>query len=156
MFVKIANIWNLNTITQEMAQRGEVPPLAVLASVKMSAAKSYQLNKQIAAIKSEAAQLDVERVKLIQRLGVEQKDADGNVTGHSIAQNSEAWRAFVAEVEELCANEIEIPGEPLALSDLGDVQISGEALAAIEFLIEAEAKPVKVTNIKQGRKKKAA
>jgi len=157
MFVKIADIWNLQQTTSELSQRGEQLPLAVLSSVKLSAVKSYRLGKQLESITREMAALEKARIGLIQRLGVERKDAEGNVVGYNIEPGSKEWKTFVAEVEELCAGDLEIPDGILSLEDLGETPISAVALSAVLFLIEAEAasKSATVTNIK-GRKKKAA
>lgn len=158
MIVKIADIWNLQQATSELSQRGEQLPLAVLSSVRLSAAKSYRLGKQIEVIAREMAALEKARVALIQRLGVERKDADGNVVGHHIEQGSENWKTFVAEVEELCDGNVEIPDGTLTLDDLGETPISAAALNAVSFLIEAEpaTKAATVTNIKNAAKKRSA
>lgn len=156
MIVQLNHIWNLQNITMEMAQRGERAPLDILAGVPMPTVKSFALSKQIAAIRRETTALEAERVKLIQKLGTEQKDDEGNVTGHSIPNGSEAWKQFVAEIEELCAVTVEIPGDLLTLADLGEVEISATALGALGFLFaEESAKPAKVTSIK-ARKRQAA
>lgn len=156
MRVGLNDIWNLQNITAQEQSIGNPLPLQVLASVRMPAVKSFALGKQMAVIRKEMAALEAERVKLIERLGVENKDEQGNVTGHSITPGSDAWQQFVAEVEELCEASVEIPGEPLTLADLGETEISVVVLDAIGFLLTEESKPEKVVSIKRRRKAKAA
>lgn len=152
MIVQLNHIWNLETLTAEMAKRGETAPLDVLAAVRMKPLKSFELRAQIRAIRSVSDDIEAERVNLVQRLGKETRNEAGEVTGHTIPNNSPAWKQFITEVETLCAGTVEIPGDQLSLEDLGEADISAAALEALAFMfVEATPKPAK----KAGKAKKA-
>ena len=107
--------------------------LGKLAAQDLPIKSSYWLSRLAKAAEAEMKTLEDARIKLVKRLG--EDDGAGN---YSIP--ADAMEAFSAEMNELLAEVIDLPGERIKPDSLGDgVRLSAIDLINLDWLFEAEA-----------------
>lgn len=99
--------------------------------------QAYWLGKLIAAGEPEVQRIDKLRMELFEKYGEPVKDEDGNeIVPRQLKIKEGFERLFVEQVEALLAESIEVPGQPLALSDLADsLPLSALDLVRLHWLI---------------------
>ena len=133
MKIKLQSLWNLARISEQIALRNEDSPLAQLMATRLTPLRRFTVNKQAQAIQNEMASLEAVRVEALREFGTEEIMPDGQ-TILRVDLATESGKAFADKIQPLLDSEVEIPGEPFSLTELGDTLISGDALEALSFL----------------------
>lgn len=102
--------------------------LVKLASADLPAKTAYWLKRITKAVGSESEQVETLRNQLIEKYGTK--------TGDKIqVEDEESLKKFSEEMNEVLAEDIDLPGDPLALDRLGDVKLSALDLMRLDWLI---------------------
>lgn len=113
--------------------------LGRLTAERLPIKVSYALGKLAKAIAAEVECFHKERNAAVTMFGAERPTTEPEkANGHGgtiMAVLPEHHAAFVARVNELAALSVELPGEPISLAALGEIQISTADLLALEPLV---------------------
>ena len=107
------------------------PALAPICALKLSAKSAYHLKKLAQLVAIETKHFHEERDALIKALG---NPREGG--GFEIAPDTDAFKAFVVQLNELAAIDVTIPWSPITLAMLGDATVSAADLQALGPLFE--------------------
>jgi hypothetical protein len=108
------------------------PALAPICALKLSAKAAYHLKKLAQLVAQETTHFHAERDALIKDLG---NPREGG--GFEIAPDTDAFRDFVTQLNELAAIDVTIPWSPITLAMLGDATgLSAADLQALGPLFE--------------------
>ena len=109
------------------------PALGKMLNTALPAKQSYHIKKTLESIKKQAVFLEEQRSELVKKYGVEK---DGN---YSIPDGDiEARKKFFDEYKELLELEEEIDVRQLTLDDLDRVELTGNELESVEFVLKIE------------------
>ncbi len=133
MKTKLKHVWQLARITEAVEARGELSPIAEIKSARLPAKRSYLLNKQLDAIAKELLAIEQSRNNLVRKYGQE-IDLGNGATQIKVEPGTQAEKDFWAELTPLLETEAEIPGEQFSIDELGNAELSGNALDALGFL----------------------
>jgi hypothetical protein len=103
------------------------PALTKLLNADLPIATAFKLSKLVKAVENELTSYESQRVKLIEKLG----EAEGDTT----KVKQENLPAFVEEMTKLHDIECELPGDPIPVADLGDLNISAVDVALLNGVI---------------------
>jgi len=104
-------------------------PLKKILNAELPVAMAFKLSKLVKVFDAELIHYELQRVKLVEKLG--EKDGDGNTT-----VKPENIEAFMAEMEKLHAIECELPGDPIAVADLAEVRMSAVDLSLLDGVVQ--------------------
>lgn len=111
-----------------------IPFLSEVGKLKLPAKTSYRVSKALRLLNTAAE--DFERARITAAKNYALKDEEGNpiVDDKGIIQMLNQV-GFLHEMQELMAEEIEVPVLPVKLEDLGDQSVTVRALAELDWLI---------------------
>ena len=110
--------------------------LQELVKNKFAARTAYRLGRVIKVAEVEIAALRTAHFELVQRLGEQETDSENWTV---LTANLEQFRR---ELEELLAEQITLPGDPLQIGQLGECQLEPAGLAVLDWLIvDEESEP---------------
>jgi len=107
------------------------PALGPLCQLRLSAKSAYHLKKLAQLVAIETKHFHEERDALIKDLG---NPREGG--GFEIAPDTDAFKAFVVQLNELAAIDVTLPWSPITLAMLGDATVSAADLQALGPLFE--------------------
>jgi len=107
------------------------PALGPICALKLSAKAAYHLKKLAQLVAQETKHFHEERDALIKQLG---NPREGG--GFEIAPDTDAFKAFVVQVNELAAIDVTIPWSPITLAMLGDATVSAADLQMLGPLFD--------------------
>lgn len=116
MKIKLNKIYNCDVSMSKLLTR-ELP-------IK----QSYWLGRNASKIAAERKQLEVTRNELIKKYGVEN---DNKMWSVPRDKQEDFFKSFNDVLEE----EIEIELTPISIKDLGDIKLSGQEVADLEFML---------------------
>ena len=108
--------------------------LASLSKLKLPAKAAVQLFKMAKVVRSEAEVFHTKRSELMRQMGVERPSVtpEEKALGPSVfaldPSDAQAFQAFMRELTELAAVELDVVCDPIPVSSLGEAQLSLEDL----------------------------
>lgn len=110
----------------------------------ITAKQAYWISRIAEAAESEMKRMEKQRIALVKQFG--RGDDNGN---HQVIP--EQAEAFGKAFEELLDVEIELPGDPIKFSDLGEnIKLSGLDLLRLRWLIKGEEEPAEKAQAASG------
>lgn len=125
----------LKTLNDSFANLGKLS--AIDAGQGLTARQAYWISRVAETVEAEMKRLEKQRVSLVKLYGVPDKDGNYTVPPDKLDD-------FAKAIEELFEVEIDLPGEPLKFSELGDLKLSAIDFLRLRWLIvdDAEAAPI--------------
>lgn len=140
MEIKLESLWQLARTTEYLAAQQEPNPLAILRAARLTPVRRFELNRQLAEIEREMANLENVRMEAVMEYGTEETLPDGQ-TRLRVMPDTPNAASFFEKMTPLLQMTVQITGQRFSLAELGDMLISGDALDALKFLfIEYEEK----------------
>jgi hypothetical protein len=118
------------TVTLLQLKNSEVV-LSKLLSTELPVQISYRLSKLIKKVNEELTDFESSRQKLFEKYG---EPADNN----SITVKPECQQDFLADLNNLLAETVELPDIKININDIADVKFSAFEITQIEPWIDAE------------------
>ena len=114
--------------------------LQKVSEIRMPMAASYKLSKIIKAMVEEVQDYEQQRMKLIDRYALKDKEGELVLVKNEVQfASKEKKREFYKEFDELCAVKVEIKALSIKISDFGSTELSANDFLLLDGFLKEDS-----------------